>query len=332
MSLRARLSLPLCLAFLTAGIVPVATPAATPPPLPPPLVERFDGNPQNAGLWEEAPLGTGPTAGIVGGSLVVTLPPNSSGLQFQHGLSSKFALRGDFDIQVDYQLLEWPATSGARAGFAFFDGAVWQNLHRASLGVNEQEGQPRESYTMDVPGEAFFRTETDDTQGTLRLVREAETITGYYAPLGTANWTALGTATFTDDLRPSILAWGHDGSFAGQRVRVAFDNFQVTSGKVVTAVNLASFTLSKAQVKGGQQIYGRVTLDAPAPAGGLLINLRNENPAAKGPAKVTVPAGKNTARFKIRTRLPKKTKRGVITAASRGWVYSQELVVTRRKR
>jgi len=62
-------------------------------------------------------------------------------------------------------------------------------------------------------------------------------------------------------------------------------------------------TLNPDRVTGGANAVGRVTLNAPAPAGGLVVTLESSLPdVASVPATVTVPAGKKEAAFDITTR------------------------------
>ena len=65
---------------------------------------------------------------------------------------------------------------------------------------------------------------------------------------------------------------------------------------------LTGFSVSPTTVRGGNPATGTVTLDSPAPAGGLGVSLGSSLPgAASVPATVTVPAGASTASFTITT-------------------------------
>jgi len=63
---------------------------------------------------------------------------------------------------------------------------------------------------------------------------------------------------------------------------------------------LASLTLSPASVKGGSSSTGTVKLTGPAPTGGVIVTLSSSG-SATVPASVTVPAGKSSATFIIKT-------------------------------
>src|SRR5437867_393490 len=80
------------------------------------LLDDFNDNRTNAGLWRPRIEGVGPTVAEANRRVEMSLPPGSSGELFRADYCSVCALHGDFDIQVDYRLLEWPTTNGARAG------------------------------------------------------------------------------------------------------------------------------------------------------------------------------------------------------------------------
>ena len=65
---------------------------------------------------------------------------------------------------------------------------------------------------------------------------------------------------------------------------------------------LTGFTVSPTSVQGGTSATGTVTLDGPAPAGGLGVSLSSNLPgSASVPDSVTVPAGATSASFTVTT-------------------------------
>lgn len=69
-----------------------------------------------------------------------------------------------------------------------------------------------------------------------------------------------------------------------------------------TTGQLAGFTLSSSSVTGGTPVQGTVSLDAPAPAGGLVVALSSSNSAVVSlPASATIPVGAVTATFNAAT-------------------------------
>ncbi len=67
------------------------------------------------------------------------------------------------------------------------------------------------------------------------------------------------------------------------------------------AVSLQAISLGAASVTGGASLTGTITLTAPAPSGGVLVNLSSSDPSVQVPATVTVPAGQTTVTFSITT-------------------------------
>ena len=76
-----------------------------------------------------------------------------------------------------------------------------------------------------------------------------------------------------------------------------------SSGTAATAApSLSAITLSATDVLGGTSVTGTATLSASAPAGGVVVALSSDNPAAATvPAGVTVPAGSLSASFPVTT-------------------------------
>src|SRR6266581_7453710 len=68
------------------------------------------------------------------------------------------------------------------------------------------------------------------------------------------------------------------------------------------AVATTKLVISPATVSGGHPSTGTITIERPAPPGGLVVSLRTSHPqAAQVPASVTVPAGSQSATFPITT-------------------------------
>jgi len=79
--------------------------------------------------------------------------------------------------------------------------------------------------------------------------------------------------------------------------------------------DLQSLTINPSSVVGGSTAMGTVTLNGPAPAGGLQVQLSSNNPnVASVPASVTVPAGQRTASFRVDTRVVASQTQVMITA------------------
>lgn len=93
------------------------------------------------------------------------------------------------------------------------------------------------------------------------------------------------------------------------------------------APTLDSLTLNTNSVPGSVYLEGKVTLCAPAPAGGIKVTITDNIEAVTLPRTVTVPAGEKSATFTITTKSVLKAQAGNITA-SLGTVskYAQLLI------
>ena len=65
--------------------------------------------------------------------------------------------------------------------------------------------------------------------------------------------------------------------------------------------DLSTFTLNPSTLTGGASAQGTLTLDGPAPTGGIVVTLSDDSSAAAEPASVTVPAGASSASFTVST-------------------------------
>jgi hypothetical protein len=88
-----------------------------------------------------------------------------------------------------------------------------------------------------------------------------------------------------------------------------------TSPLNISAPRVQSVTIAPSSVKGGvANATGTVTLDGPAPAGGLAVALSSDNTNASVPTSVTVAAGLTTATFAVTTSAVATDQTATITA------------------
>jgi hypothetical protein len=82
-------------------------------------------------------------------------------------------------------------------------------------------------------------------------------------------------------------------------------------------------------VKGGDDSIGTVTLSAPAPAGGAVVNLSSSNNSdASVPSSVTIPAGSTSRSFTISTDRVDSNTAVTITATRNGVTKTANLTIT----
>ena len=90
---------------------------------------------------------------------------------------------------------------------------------------------------------------------------------------------------------------------------------------------LGSVTLSPNPVPGGYSVNGSVTLNGPAPDGGLAVALFSDSAVVTIPASVTVLAGANSASFTGATTVVTNPATATVTATSGGATVGQRLQI-----
>jgi len=141
------------------------------------------------------------------------VPDASSSLGVHVGANC--LLNGDFDAQVDYQLLTWPTGDGINVGIqAFFTNGT----------VSRSTDSSGDSYNTFLDP-TFNTVPTQDQSGSLRLVRSGATITSYYRSGGACVQLATAPAQQTSAI--VALFFKSFGGFGHQTAKIAFDNFRL---------------------------------------------------------------------------------------------------------
>ena len=84
-------------------------------------------------------------------------------------------------------------------------------------------------------------------------------------------------------------------------IRAAVNGVTKSGTLVIAAPVIRSVTFTPASVTGGLNTTGIVTLQSPAPAGGIVVTLMSANPLVSVPATVTVPGNATMAMFTTST-------------------------------
>ena len=172
-------------------------------PLRPPFLDTFDGG--DSKLWYSTQSGTGATNIEANAKLTTTLAANSvqGGPydQIEADWGTTCRLIGDFDVQADYQLLEWPSANGVQATLDSFDAS---NFPIFAMRESQTFG---EQYSAWIP-QAFTSTPTGDLAGTLRLQREGSTAVASY--LGSTAWVPIASGPTTTS--PAAITLGATSS------------------------------------------------------------------------------------------------------------------------
>jgi hypothetical protein len=157
---------------------------------------------------------------------------------------------------------------------------------------------------------------------------------------GRSNTDAL-LVGFNKDSGASTLADLYDSGADDRAYAMAFtgtsdfwvagrvdDDYLTIKYTVPSGPTLSALTLAPATFAGGcQTSTGKVTLTAPAPAGGAVVTISDTNPAASMPASVTVPAGATTATFTITGVAVAAKQAGTVTASYGGVSKSATVTV-----
>lgn len=209
------------------------------------FIDDFNDNHIDPDVWSLTNYGSGTQLSEQNQRLEFHFPSNASGTEFGARLISRFELRGDFDIQVDFQLLDWPDYNGVRLAIGLTDSYFDDyGMERSSLSASEPLGA-HEVYVADFG--PFVLVPTSDFSGSLRLVRSGSTQTGYYASAG--GWTSVLTDYApSEDMAIQLHAWSHDYAFSNWTVRAALDDFIVVSGTLIWPTTAAQ-TSSWSQIK-----------------------------------------------------------------------------------
>ena len=186
-----------------------------------PFIEPFDRETLNDALWFPPYRNPGTTVGVVDGELEVgvagdaTLDPRSG---LGAGVTTRCTLTGDFDVSVDYRLLEWPEANGVNVNLSLDGGSsvFRSNTFGESVGAWFPPFGGTEAYAAPA--------------GTLRLARSRGVVTASYRRDGA--WVLLRSALLGNGpQRVTLSIWVDGARFARESVRVAFDNLRVTRGR-----------------------------------------------------------------------------------------------------
>ena len=192
-----------------------------------PYLDAFDVG--DSRFWQVITNGAGATNTEQDGQLVTTLAANSvQGGAFDEietHWGTQCRLVGDYDVQADYRLLEWPAANGVQAALSSFAGP--SNIGFMALRESQVWG---EQYGSWIPQD-FTSIATSDSAGTLRLQRQGDTAeTSYW---NGSSWTALASGpTASDPATITLGAGSFMNRFVHQEVKVAWDNFRVNDGSI----------------------------------------------------------------------------------------------------
>jgi dipeptidyl aminopeptidase/acylaminoacyl peptidase len=207
----------------TLSLMPLGSKPVDISPLRAPFVDSFDGGADPLGHVFET--GSGTSTSDEGGQIVETVAANAadggSPGDLNAGWGTLCKLTGDYDVQADYKLVEWPATNGVTARISDGESALGPQAYRES----QTFGENYAAFT----GESVTAVPTLDAAGALRVQREGSTAISSY--LSGTSWVPISSGPTS--LEPAIIdldASSLGSRFAHQEVKVAWDNLRINSG------------------------------------------------------------------------------------------------------
>ena len=126
---------------------------------------------------------------------------------------------GDFDARVEYGFINWHNQNVEKLGIVIVQ-LPPGNSANASVERIYWNG---DQYAVNIPG-AMRLISTAHSKGSLRMVRQGTTMTGYY--LGPSGWVELGSGKFTSsEVELGLYVWNDPGLLGTPKIY--FDNFQL---------------------------------------------------------------------------------------------------------
>lgn len=195
------------------------------------ISDNFDSNTLNTSLWTVFSNGPGPYVEVVNQRLEITIPGTTSGGVGAGIIANLPFGPADYEAQIHYELLTWPANCGAGGGMGNWGASIGRasiptppfggEVINASIGGSNQ-WIPNSS----LSGELKLVFHMNDTYGGTGI---GPTYLGYYYNPSLGDWTEVGRwgAGWVPQIELSAtsigVAWTH------QDVRFALDNFQLTT-------------------------------------------------------------------------------------------------------
>jgi len=197
------------------------------------ITDDFSTETVDPQIWTVATTGTGVDATQGNGHLEITIhadaTPASGWPSYSGSYLTKCSFARDFDVSVDYALVEWPTANGTNVALQLVFGSGVVYLERQSFSTGG------ERYTGVVATPRFwFSLPTTDVRGALRMKRVGSRIYAYYRTYG--QWTEFTSIDYgPDPARIRLIVWGDSAEiarasgseFAHEDVSVDFSNFAV---------------------------------------------------------------------------------------------------------
>jgi len=142
-------------------------------------------------------------------------------------ISSNYQLVGDFDWQIDFELVSHPSTNSWSHHFMLTSTGFTVYMIREYAGSTDRYRSA--FYRLGVNAGGGANTSRDDLTGKIRFVRTGGTVYCYYWNAGWVLQATSGFSDCTEPLRVAIRPWQDSGPAL---VEANFDNVQLNSGSV----------------------------------------------------------------------------------------------------
>lgn len=179
-----------------------------------------------------------PEMGIQDGRLLIQTQTGN----FQRGgLTSRWTLKGDFDIQVDCHMDFLDETAGMDQLLLFVVKDKYNRYFTVVGLAKRADSKPSIFATFKEKGEPVSRKweRIGDFHGTLRMVRIGNRITAFYKKRGDSKWKEIGTFSgMTGDVVVGLgvtnFLANRTSIQADQPVMATFDNFRMNSAEEIS--------------------------------------------------------------------------------------------------
>ncbi len=228
------------------------------------LSDNFNSASISGSRWNVSP-----TASISVNRLMAT----TSTASWQNaGVTSKYPLSGDYDIQMDFDAGSWgtPTTQWN----AFF--GLNTPLDAVLCYYSKSSDGTKRYYSWDQAAGSSFGGSLNlaDTSGKIRVTRVGNNVSCYYYNSGWILYATSVSSNFSGDTYVLLTTGNRD---SGQSVTTYFDNFIVNKGQKFSDSSLYSNSAtSNGTISSQQGQFGQYAVFSGAPSGTYITTLDND--------------------------------------------------------